>query len=179
MVRAPLGGTGRALVALAWIALAVASSGCQLLLDFSELSDGGPSGDGSVPADASALCDANEPNDTVDTAGALENDEVAAAICGDGPDFWSFEVTGVEDVTIELTFTAGANDLEMQLQSMAGEVLTISTGTDANEQIEQSAALGNRLEAGTYVIEVLGREDTAMNDYQLTVDLVATPDAGL
>ena len=154
------------------------AGGCSLLLDFSPAGDSGPRDDGGGDGGAVANCAVGEPNDTVDTAGAV-TDDVAAAICGDGPDFWSFAVTGVEDVTIALTFTAGANDLEMQLQSMAGEVLTISTGTDADEQIEQSAALGNRLEAGTYVIEVLGREDTAMNDYQLTVDLVATPDAGL
>lgn len=154
------------------------AGGCSLILDFAPGADSGPGDDAGSDAGAAVNCAVGEPNDAVDEAGAID-DSVAAAICGDGPDYWSFEVDGAQDVTIELTFTAGANDLEMQLLSMAGEVLTISTGTDANEQIEQSSALGNQLDAGTYVIAVLGRETTAENDYQLAVDInTPTPDAG-
>ncbi|HUS63201.1 MAG TPA: hypothetical protein VMZ28_01620 [Kofleriaceae bacterium] len=174
------GGRSRARIAVlaALASAAVGAAGCSLLLDFAPGADGGPGDDAGSDAGAAVNCTVGEPNDTVDAAGAID-DSVAAAICADGPDYWSFEVDGAQDVAIELTFTAGANDLEMQLLSMEGEVLTISTGTDANEQIEQSSALGNQLEAGTYIIAVLGRETTAENDYQLAVEIdTPTPDAG-
>jgi len=175
MVRAPLGGTGRALVAFAWIALAVASSGCQLLLDFSELSDGGPSGDGSVPADASALCAANEPNDAFEMATAVTSGALGA-VCGDGDrDFYSFTVDGSQDLEAVVTFTAGAEtDLELNLVDATGTVLTVSTGLDGDERIQQSAALGNRLAAGDYAVEVFGRSAAVSNEYELIVS-ITTP----
>jgi hypothetical protein len=170
MVRAPLGGTGRALAALVWIALALASSGCQLLLDFSELSDGGPSGDGSVPADASVLCAANEPNETFEMATATTSGALGA-VCGDGDrDFYGFTVDGNQDVELVVTFTAGAEtDLELNLVDATGTVLTVSTGLDADERIEQSMALGNRLAAGDYAAEVFGRSESVSNEYELIV----------
>lgn len=167
MVRAP---------ALAWMALAVATSGCQLLLDFSELSDGGPRDDGSVPADASALCAANEPNDSVDMATAVTTGALGA-VCGSGDrDFYSFTVDGNQDVEVVVSFTAGAEtDLELNLVDATGAVLTISTGLDGDERIEQSAALGNRLAAGDYAVEIFGRSATVSNEYELIVS-ITTPE---
>ena len=175
MVRAPLGGTGRALVALAWFALALASSGCQLLLDFSELSDGGPREDGSVPADASALCAANEPNDAFDMATAVTTGAIGA-VCGAGDrDFYGFTVDGNQDLEVVVTFTAGADtDLELNLVDSTGAVVTVSTGLDADERIEQSMALGNRLAAGDYAAEIFGRTESVANEYELIVT-ITTP----
>lgn len=166
MVRAPLGAF--------LIALLAAGSGCQLLLDFSELSDGGPPDDGAT-ADASALCGAGEPNEsfamaTVVTTGAL------GAICGAGDlDFYQFTVDGNQDVVLVVNFTAGAeSDLELDLVDSAGTVLTRSTGLDGDERIEQSAALGNRLAAGDYAADIYGRTADVANEYELIVT-ITTP----
>jgi hypothetical protein len=156
---------------------ALVAGGCSLILDFAPGADGGPGDDAGSDGGAAVHCTVGEPNDEVDAAGALDG-SIDAANCAEGPDYWSFEVGEGQDLEVLLTFTAGASDLEMQLLSMAGEVLTISTGTDGDEQIDQSLALGNQLEAGTYVIAVLGRETSAMNDYHLTVETLASPDAG-
>ncbi len=172
MVRAPLRGAGRALVALAWIALAAASSGCQLLLDFSELADGGASDDSAVPADASALCSAGEPNESFDAAVAVSTGALGA-VCGEGDlDFYKFTVDGNQDVEVVVNFTAGEEtDLELNLVDSTGAVLTVSTGLDGDERIEQSQALGNRLAAGDYAAEIFGRTATASNEYELIVAL--------
>jgi hypothetical protein len=175
MVRAPREGAGRAVLALVWIALGGAASGCQLLLDFSELSDGGPPGDG-TGADASALCSEGEPNESFETAGAVTTGAIGA-ICGGGDlDFYKFTVDGNQDVVLVLTFTAGeATDLELDLVDSAGTVLTRSTGLDGDERIEQSAALGNRLAAGDYAADIYGRTADVANEYELIVT-VTTPE---
>jgi len=170
MVRAPR----RALAALAWIALATGASGCQLLLDFSELADGGAPDDG-APGDASVLCASDEPNDSFDTATAVTTGAIGA-ICGGGDrDLFKFTVDGNQDVTLVANFTAGEDtDLELDLIDSAGGVLTVSTGLDGDERIEQSAALGNRLAAGDYAAEIFGRTSTVSNEYELIVT-ITTP----
>jgi hypothetical protein len=157
------------------IALLATASGCQLLLDFSELSDGGPRDDGAAPGDASALCTAGEPNDTFETATAVTTGALGA-VCGGGDrDFFRFTVDGNQDLEVVVTFTAGAEtDLELNLVDSTGAVLTISTGLDGDERIEQSMALGNRLAAGDYAAEVFGREATVANEYELIVS-ITTP----
>ncbi len=165
MVRAP---------ALAWIALAIGASGCQLLLDFSELADGGPSGD-APPGDASPLCTNDEPNDSFAEATAVSTGSIGA-ICGGGDlDFFKFTVDGNQDVTLVINFTAGTDtDLELNLVDSTGAVVTLSTGLDGDERIEQSAALGNRLAAGDYAAEIFGRTATVSNEYELIVT-ITTP----
>jgi len=171
MVRAPLG----ALAALAWIALATGASGCQLLLDFSELPDGGASDDGAPPGDASALCSTDEPNDSFDMATATTTGGIGA-ICGSGDlDFYKFTVDGNQDVALVVNFTAGTDtDLELNLVDSTGAIVTLSTGLDGDERIEQSAALGNRLAAGDYAAEIFGRTSTVSNEYELIVT-ITTP----
>jgi hypothetical protein len=175
MVRAPLGGAGRALLALAWIAFAGAASGCQLLLDFSELADGGPSDDGAPPGDASPLCENDEPHDSFDMAAAVTTGALGA-VCGGGDlDFYKFTVDGNQDVTMVVNFTAGeSTDLELSLVDSAGTVLTVSTGLDGDERIEQSAALGNRLAAGDYAAEIYGRTPAVSNEYEFILT-ITTP----
>lgn len=158
------------------IALLATGSGCQLLLDFSELSDGGPAGDGAPPGDASALCSAGEPNESFDTAGEVTTGALGA-ICGGGDlDFYKFTVDGMQDVVLVVNFTAGAaSDLELDLVDSTGTVLTRSTGLDGDERIEQSAALGNRLAAGDYAADIYGRTAEVANEYELIVT-VTTPE---
>lgn len=173
MVRAPLGGAGRALLAAACVALGGAASGCQLLLDFSELPDGGGSDDGGAPpGDASPLCMNDEPNDSFEMAAAITTSALGA-VCGEGDvDFYKFTVDGNQDVAIVANFTAGeATDLELGLVDSAGTVLTVSTGLDGDERIDQSAALGNRLAAGDYAAEIFGRTPTVSNEYELILTL--------
>lgn len=170
MLRAPWG----ALAAVTWIALAPALSGCQLLLDFSELGDGGPPDDG-AQADASLLCSTDEPNESFEMATPVTSGAIAA-VCGGGDrDFYKFTVDGNQDVSLVVNFTAGADtDLELNLVDSAGTVLTLSTGLDGDERIDQSAALGNRLAAGDYAAEIFGRSATVSNEYELIVT-ITTP----
>jgi hypothetical protein len=170
MVRAPLG----ALAALAWIALATGASGCQLLLDFSELADGGALDD-APPGDASPLCMSDEPNDSFAEAAAVSTSAIGA-VCGGGDlDFYKFTVDGNQDVTLVVNFTAGGEtDLELNLVDSTGAVVTLSTGLDGDERIEQSAALGNRLAAGDYAAEIFGRTAAVSNEYELIVT-ITTP----
>ena len=175
MVRAPLG-AGRFVLPLVWIAFVHAASGCQLLLDFSELSDGGPTDDdGGAPGDAGALCSAGEPNDSFEMASEVTTGALGA-VCGGGDlDFYKFTVDGNQDVDLVVNFTAGPEtDLELQLVDSAGTVLTVSTGLDADERIVQSAELGNRLAAGDYAAEILGRTASVSNEYELIVT-ITTP----
>lgn len=171
----------RSVVLAALAGVALLATGCSLILDFAPASDGGPADDGAGDGGAATACTIGEPNDSADEAVPLDADGVEASVCGDSADFWSFEVDGTEDVVAALSgFSAGiGNDLEMQLvTSPGGEVLTISTGTDASERIEHSTALGNRLAEGTYAIVVLGREADAENDYRLTLTRDTAADAG-
>ena len=151
-------------------ALAALAAGCQLVLDFSPIGDAGP--DDIDSGANTALCTAGEPNDDLAAASAIVLSEpLDAALCGAADqDFHRFSVDGAEDVVIELTFSGAAGDLELSLWDAASAtVLTISTGTDDDERIEQSAALNNRLPAGEYAALVVGRDDTVENTYQLTV----------
>ena len=153
------------------LGLALLVGGCQLVLDFSPLADGGVNA-------GPTLCDALEPNDTADAALATDPGTVSASVCPGGDlDYYGFTVNGNQDVSLNLTFTASqANDLELQLVNVAtGKVLTLSTGLTGEEKIVQSADLQSRLAAGTYAAEVFGRTDTAQSDYMLQL---AIPGAG-
>src|SRR5215470_18534373 len=86
----------------------VATSGCSLILDFS---------DKAIPIDAPIdgpfpplECDYKEPNDSIDTAAAVTAaDSGPAAICPgmvDDHDFYRFTVpAGATSVTVKITFT--------------------------------------------------------------------------
>jgi hypothetical protein len=158
----------------------LAAVGCQLVLDFSPASDGG--GDG-TEGDASSACGTAEPNDELAQASqARSGDPITGALCGaNDRDFFVFEVDGTQNALAELSFDGARGDLEFQLWSVQDEtVLTVSTGLDNDERIEHSEALGNRLEAGAYAVEVMGRDETVENSYQLTITLSEPlPDAGI
>lgn len=172
--------TGGVALGLGLVMLAGALlGGCQLVLDFSPLADGG--------ADAGpTLCDALEPNDSADAALAQDPGTIAASVCPSGDlDYYGFTADGNQDVTLDLTFTASqANDLELELVDVAtGKVLTLSTGLGGEEKIVQSQDLQSRLPAGTYAALVFGRTDSAQSDYSLELKVTGgaaggAPDAG-
>lgn len=157
---------GAAIAGLAFL------TGCQLILDFSPIADGG-GGDGSAidggGPDAETACGVLEPNESLGTPALADPGTFVAAICPAGDqDFYGFDLSGSEDLVIELTFEAGVNDLELELyDATSGDVLTLSTGGDGDEKIEHSAANSNRLGAGTYAMRVFGRDLQVQNEYQL------------
>jgi len=167
-------------LALATVALA-SLSGCSLLLDFGENTDAGPtidaqtfdagpSGDGGDP------CNAFEPNETLQTAFAIDPGSYAPlGICPSGDhDFFSFTVDGINDVVIEALFTNDTSmDLEMRLYDDQGGVIDRSETFDSNERIERSTAGNDTLAAGTYFIEVFGFGNTDTNNYTLVLSVTA------
>ena len=163
--------------ARAWAGLAGLAflAGCQLVLDFSSEVERQPP-DASIQdagiTDAASLCGALEPNDDLASPMPIEPGTFAASICEAGDvDFYSFTLDGEQDVDIVLTFEPGADDLELELYSQSSGIrLTVSTGSDGDEQIKHSAGQGNRLDVGTYVVRVFGRESIVANDYQLQLE---------
>jgi hypothetical protein len=148
-------------------------AGCQLVLDFAELADGGAADGGAADAggaDAAPLCTELEPNGALDQALDVEPGTFQAAICPAGDeDFYRFALDGNSDLDILLTFQAGDSDLELELyHQLSGMRLVFSTGTDGDEQIARTFAQGNRLTAGTYVMRVFGRDAAVQNDYEVT-----------
>lgn len=150
-----------------WIALlcSLGAGGCSLLLDFSESRDAGS---------GNPRCDALEPNDSAAAAKPVEAGSFELALCGDDVDFFRVTVGAGEDLTVSITSDA---DIDLSLSLLqAGSVIDTSNGAGAAETIERSEAMGNRLDAGDYDVEVEGPE----GNYDLTVDIVAAPqDAGV
>jgi hypothetical protein len=151
-------------------------AGCQLLVDFAPLADGGaPADSGSEPidaavADAGGACDELEPNGSQGEAPEIEPGSFQVAICPAGDvDFYGFGLDGKQDLIVEVTFEAGADDIEMELLDAEGDVVTISTGVDGDERIERSPQVTGRLPAGSYAVRVFGREAAVQNDYQLVL----------
>jgi hypothetical protein len=153
--------------------------GCSLVLDFPEL----PPRDGGADANAAA-CAELEPNDELAAPSAITPGAFSLAICPTGDlDFFRFEVAGGQDVTIDLSFQNGGEDGDLDLRlyrESDGAVISVSDGFDAaGEQITQTAADGDQLTAGMYVIEVYPFAETIQNEYSLTLAIGGvTPDAG-
>jgi hypothetical protein len=181
MVKRACRGVSRGLgTALVTAALAGLLGGCSLILDFDFEADGGPPGDGG-PADAFSVrdggdeCAASEPNNDLSTAAAITpNTPTALAICPAGDtDFFSFDITAGQDVTIEATFDnmGGAGDLEMRLYDGTGANIDGSMGFGNVESIERSAAMSNQLPPDTYRVEIYGFNASVQNAYTLTVTI--------
>jgi hypothetical protein len=166
-----------ALFAGAGIAGLALCAGCQLVLDFAPLADAAPPDADIVVADAplpDAMvdpCEQFEPNDRLDDGVAIAPGALQAAICGDeDSDYFLFDLDGKQDMSVDLTFEAGDNDLELQLyENTNGTLLEISTGMDGDERIEHSEEVSGRLPAGNYGVRVFGRVPEAQNGYELTL----------
>lgn len=174
--------------ALAVVALALASTACSLVLDFSEaLVDGGPEPD--VGTTDAVLVDVDplapdappsprtvfEPNNTFEQAtpfSAGSYGPIAIYPAGDH-DFFEFELAAPSDVTIDVLFMQANGDLDMKLYDGALNQIGSSAGFVDNEQIVRSAAMGGQLGPGTFFIEVYGYNNTYVNEnYTLALTVI-------
>ena len=150
------------------------SSGCQLLLDFSPLADGGPpDGVGATRGDADARSCAPrlEPNDSLgEAAGGRAAAAFGAAICpARRHDFYGFTLDGSQDLVLELTFAAGAATISSSSSYDAdGAVLTLSrpasTATSGSSIRRRSATAWP---PALRRARVRPRRATVQNEYQL------------
>lgn len=165
---------GRRLVAPAATALLALLGGCSLVLDFDPLPD-------AAPIDApvtEAQCMANEPNNEVATAVAIQPGELMAAICGDGEsDYFKITIAANQTLSVKIAFMnrGGAGDLDLRLLSGDGGMAFDDSKTTADVE-EVNCPGGTRcpassLPAGTYVVQVVGARPTAEAPYTLTYTL--------
>lgn len=139
---------------------ALASSGCSLVLDFS---------DSQIPGDASPdmpyteeECMYKEPNDGVASAAlVVPGDTGPAAICQADPedsDFYRFTVPdGTTMVQIDLMFTNfGGGDLDLKLLDANGSMITQSRGVGDTETIicPATSPACATLTPGDYIFQV-------------------------
>jgi hypothetical protein len=157
------------------IALAT-SSGCSLILDFN-------THDAAIDTPYTpAECAYDEPNDTFDTAATIVpgTDTGPAGICPtttgqDDNDFYKFTVpAGTNSVTVQITFTNSAGDLDLKLLDAAQTQVAQSRGFTDGEMITCPNAPGTsplcaKLAAGTYVFEVFPATPGATNAYTFSV----------
>jgi hypothetical protein len=154
--------------------VALSSSGCSLILDFS--------GDVKATPDAPysmAECNFKEPNDTRDTAIALDVTDVGpAAICPtmmgvDDHDFYKVTLPASSQVSFKITYNFFASgDLDLQLTDAAGAVLSSSRGFDNDEIITcpgSSPPCVGPLAAGDYILEVFPAQPGASNRYDIQI----------
>lgn len=154
----------------AGIAALLGSSGCSLVLDFSERADAG----GGNPR-----CEAGEPNDVANNAPLLAQGRSELSLCGDDIDFFTLEV--VEGVDVTMTTTADSSiNLELAL-FFGANTIQVSDAAGPAELIERTEALGNRLEPGEYKVRVQSVPAGQEGDYDLVLDIGtdAPPDAGV
>jgi hypothetical protein len=165
------------------IALALSTAGCSLILDFSPGSDAdvGPANDG---PDAGDPCELFEPNDALASPAQVAAGTYRLGICPAGDrDFLAFDLQANQDVTIQIDFVNedSRGDLDMRLYAVIdSQVISVSEGFGEREMISHTAAGGDQLPAGSYVIEVFPFANTIQNDYtfEMTISDGPVPDAG-
>jgi hypothetical protein len=161
-VRAGAGIAGLALLA-----------GCQLILDFSPIEDGGTGGTqiDSAAADAFDACGVLEENDGLAAAAPIDVGTFRAGICPAGDeDYYGFMLDGTQDLVIVMMFQPGPEDLDLELyDATTTELVRVSIGSQGVDRIEQSLAVGGRLPAGAYAARVFGHEPAVQNEYDLTL----------
>jgi hypothetical protein len=144
---------GRLLGGAAWLA-ALLSSGCSLLLDFSEPE---------LPKFPDEECAAGEPNDLPAEATPLPAEPVAAALCrrDDGPDVDFFTLTVapgqlITQLALRFSQAGGEGDLDLYLYDATGNTeLGKAVSDDSDETLTcLSAACPHTLLPGTYLVEV-------------------------
>jgi hypothetical protein len=162
--------------ALALGLLVAPLGGCSLILDFS--------GSTEKPIDAPFTqleCDFKEPNDTRDTAIALDVTDIGpAAICPkagvDDHDFYRVTVPTNTSVSFKITyFFSPTGDLDLQLTDTQGGILSSSRGFDNDEIIVcpgASPPCAGPLAAGEYLLEVFPAEPGKANRYDIAIGVV-------
>jgi hypothetical protein len=153
------------------IASAGASSGCSLVLDFSQpvTADATPD---AVASDVECL--RGEPNNTSTSATSVTSaDAGSAGICEPGDvDFYRFAVEPTSNtVTINVGFVSAAGDLDLRLFASDGTTaLALANSFGDNEVLTCPSAKCTKLTAGTYYLAVFGGTATDINRYTLRID---------
>lgn len=126
-----------------------------------------------TPPPASCTDDAQEPNDSQNSAAALDEGAYDLEVCGAGDDDWySIDLTAGETVEITMSFTHAQGDLDMEL-FQGNTSLGVSESVDNVESLTYTAT-----SATTVDLQVYGYND-AENSYSLDIDLRGgTPTAG-
>ena len=156
--------------------LALASSGCSLILDFS--------GSTETPVDAAftqAECDFKEPNDTLATAAVLGLADVGpAAICptngNDDRDVYRITLPENSTASFKITyFFSPTGDLDMQLTDPQGSMISASRSFDNDEVIAcpgSNPPCVGPLAAGDYFLEVFPGQPGMANRYDISITFV-------
>ena len=163
---------------LAGLVIAIAGSGCSLVLDFS---------DSKIPKDAEIdgpssqeECDYKEPNDSADMAALFTVTDVGpAAICATGfddHDFYKFTVpAATASVTVKITFeNRPTGDLDMRLYDKTGAtVLSRSSGFGNDETILCPGASPScaTLVPDDYIFEVFPAIAGSVNRYDIALTI--------
>jgi hypothetical protein len=108
--------------------------------------------------------DGFEDNDTREAAHVLTAGTVAAATCGGDEDWFSFAADG-RALTVTLSFSSAAGDLDLEITDAAGTVLGSSNGTSDTETATVTTVSGQR-----YDVRVYGYRD-AEGSYELTLSV--------
>lgn len=155
--------------------------GCSLILDFDKPAvDGAPDS----PVNDTA-CMANEPNDSPAEATTITPGDYEAGICGGETDYFKFTVTGTEAVLARITFMNrnGAGDIDLRLLNSMGSATIDESRTSAD--VEEVMCPGGfncnvPLQAGDYLLQVLGFNAAVQSAYTLRLEYNAVPiDAGI
>lgn len=109
----------------------------------------------------SGCTDAYESNDSLGSAKSVANGTISAQVCSGDHDY--FAITQSSYLSVTLSFTHSQGDLDMELYSPSGSLVTSSASVTDQEVITLSG-----LAAGTYKVHVYGY-DGATNDYSLSV----------
>ncbi len=163
------------------LALALAGSGCSLVLDFDKPPVDAPP---DSPVDDTS-CMAFEPNESPSAATVLTPGDYMAAICGGETDYFKFTVSGTETVVARITFMNrnGQGDIDLRLLTVNGSA-TIDESRTSNDEETVMCPGGNAcnspLVAGDYLLQVLGVNTLVQSAYTLNLAITPTPiDAGV
>lgn len=160
-----------------------ALAGCSLLLDFggsaeSDADAGAPDADRIGQA-----CERYEPNESIEDAPALAPGAYELGLCdGTEADFFTFEVDGSEDVTIEVEYEPEEDRFALELhlyEADTGELIeSASSVGDGALVLARSEATASQLAADEYAFEI--RLDDDVGDpvlegvYELTLEITAS-----
>lgn len=117
---------------------------------------------GTTPTPAGCTEDSLEDNDTRGAARSLTAGTISAATCGGDEDWYSFRADG-RALTVTISFSHAAGDLDLEITDDAGSVVGSSNGTSDTETATVTTVSGR-----TYYIRVYGYRG-AEGAYQLTL----------
>lgn len=115
----------------------------------------------SLPEDGNAMCDYGT-NNSITLATQLASAELDAKVCAGGDnDYYKVYVQNGRTLTVTVSFTHAAGDLDVELLSSSGQQLHSSAGTGNTETVTKSG-----LTAGYYYVRVFGYNG-ATNSYKI------------